>query len=346
MSYQAEALLTDGPGLGFRSGEVTRRDPGPRDVVLRVEYCGICHSDLHQALGEWPGGIFPMAPGHEIAGVVEAVGDAVCGFAVGDRGGVGCFVDSCRECPECLAGREQFCRKGQVSTYNARDYAGEPTYGGYSRRLTVDERYLVKLAPSLDLAVSAPLLCAGVTFFSPLTKWAAGPGKRVAVAGFGGIGHVGVQLAHALGAEVTVISHSAAKRADALTLGADRFVATAAESLDRFERYFDLILDTGPGAKQLDAYLPLLALDGVFVPLGMGGTPLVAGQMGLAWCDRVIAGSLIGGIAQTQATLDFCATSGVGAVVELIPPDPAAVNDAYARLQSGDVRYRFVIDWT
>jgi uncharacterized zinc-type alcohol dehydrogenase-like protein len=343
MPTTVPALLTDAAGAAFRRGTVERRDLGPRDVAIDIAYAGICHSDIHQAREEWGGAIFPMVPGHEIAGTVSAVGAEVEHYAVGDRVGVGCFVDACRECEYCLAGEEQFCVQGNVGTYNARGYDGEPTYGGYSTAVVVDERYVLRIPEAIALDVAAPLLCAGITTYSPLKHWGAGPGTKVAVVGLGGLGHMGVQLAHALGAEVTVISRTRAKEEDARRLGADHFVATSEEGAYRSIRNtFDLIINTVSADVDVDRLASTLRVDGSLVYVGAPSERQSFAVFSLIGGRRSVAGSTIGGIRETQEMLDFCGEHGIGAVVETIGADD--VMAAYDRVVDGEVHYRYVID--
>lgn len=322
---------------------IERRAPRANDVVIDIRYCGVCHSDIHQARDEWGGSIFPMVPGHEIVGQVAAVGSAVSGFAPGDAVGVGCFVDSCRACAACQQGEEQFCEAGMVATYNARERDGAPTYGGYSTRIVVDANYVLRIPPGLALDRAAPLLCAGITTYSPLRHYGVKPGHRVAVVGLGGLGHMAVKLARAMGAEVTVLSTSPAKRNDALALGAHDFGATAeAATFKRLANRFDLILDCVSAKHDYNAYLSLLALDGRMVLLGIPDEPVPLAAFSLIRNRRQLEGSLIGGIRETQEMLDFCAEHGVASDIELIPIQQ--INEAYERMIRGDVRYRFVID--
>ncbi|WP_156723277.1 NAD(P)-dependent alcohol dehydrogenase [Streptomyces apocyni] len=322
---------------------VERRPVGEFDVLIDIKYAGICHSDIHQARDGWGEGIYPMVPGHEIAGLVSEVGPGVTRFAVGDRVGVGCFVDSCRTCEYCEQGLEQFCVKGMTGTYNALDKNGEPTYGGYSTHIVVDENYTVRIPDALALDVAAPLLCAGITLYSPLRHWNAGPGKKVAILGLGGLGHMGVKIADALGAEVTVLSQSLRKKDDGLRLGADHYYATSdPATFERLASSFDLIVSTVSAPLDMDAFLSLLKTDGVFVNVGAPEEPNSLNMGSLIGGRKTLAGSMIGGIAETQEMLDFCAAHGLGSEIELISADQ--VNEAYERVVASDVRYRFVID--
>ena len=324
---------------------IERREPRAGEVLIDIRYCGVCHSDVHQARGEWGGnGLFPMVPGHEIVGHVAAVGDGVERFKIGDAVGVGCFVDSCRSCPQCLAGEEQYCDQGMTGTYNARERdTGVPTQGGYSTRITVNQDYVLRIPDALPLDRAAPLLCAGITTWSPLRDYGVKAGDRVAVVGLGGLGHMAVKLAAAMGAEVTVLSNSESKREAALALGAIEFAATRdPATFKQLANRFDLVIDTVSGQHDYNAYLSLLKFDGTMVLLGIpvDAVPVAAGA--LIMRRRKLAGSLIGGIRETQAMLDFCAEHGVASDIELI--DIADINEAYERMIRGDVRYRFVID--
>ncbi|MFD9267661.1 NAD(P)-dependent alcohol dehydrogenase [Streptomyces goshikiensis] len=322
---------------------VPRRPVGAHDVLIDIKYAGICHSDIHQVRDGWGEGLYPMVPGHEIAGVVAEVGPEVTRFAVGDRVGVGCIVDTCRECEYCLAGQEQYCVEGITGTYNAVDRQGERTYGGYSSHIVVDENYTVRIPDGLALDVAAPLLCAGITLYSPLKHWQAGPGKKVAVVGLGGLGHMGVKIAHALGAEVTVLSQSLRKREDGLKLGASHYYATSDETtFEKLAGSFDLILSTVSAPLDLGAYLGLLRVDGALVNVGAPEEPVALNLFSVIGGRKTLAGSMIGGIAETQEMLDFCAEHGLGSEIELIRADE--INEAYERVLASDVRYRFVID--
>jgi alcohol dehydrogenase (NADP+) len=320
-----------------------RRELREHDVAIDIKFCGICHSDIHQARDEWGGSIFPMVPGHEIAGVVTAVGSKVTKFKVGDKAGIGCMVDSCRTCEQCKEGLEQYCAVGAVWTYNAKEKDGEPTYGGYSDKIVADENYVLHMPDNLPLDASAPLLCAGITLYSPLKHWNAGPGKKVAIIGMGGLGHMGVKLAHALGAEVTVLSQSLRKEADGKRLGADHFYATSdPETFKKLERNFDLIINTVSGDMDWNQYLSLLKVDGSMVVVGVPEKPNEVASFALILGRRSLAGSAIGGIEETQEMLDFCGKHNVTSDIELIPIQK--VNEAYERVLKSDVRYRFVID--
>jgi alcohol dehydrogenase (NADP+) len=337
------ALSTPSAGAPFDATAIERRELREDDVQIDVKYCGICHSDVHQARDEWGGSIFPMVPGHEIAGVVAAVGPRVTKFAVGDRVGVGCMVDSCGECEYCKAGEEQFCVKGNVQTYNGRHYDGEPTYGGYSQQIVVKDRFVVRIPDSLELQDAAPLLCAGITTYVPLKHWNVGEGTKVAVVGMGGLGHVGVQIAAAMGAEVTVLSQTLSKQDDGLRFGAKHYYATSdRETFKQLRNSFDLILNTVSADFDINAYMRLLRVDGTLVTVGAPPQPYNVHAFSLIAGRRSLAGSAIGGLPDTQTMLDFCAEHDVKPQIELI--DANAVNGAYDRVVSSDVRYRFVID--
>ncbi|WP_030929832.1 NAD(P)-dependent alcohol dehydrogenase [Streptomyces sp. NRRL S-646] len=322
---------------------IERREVGEFDVLIDIKFAGICHSDIHQAREGWGEAIFPMVPGHEIAGIVSEVGAGVTKYQVGDRVGVGCLVDSCRECESCKAGEEQYCTGGNVGTYNAVGKDGEPTYGGYSEKVVVDENFVVRIPDALSLDVAAPLLCAGITTYSPLKHWNAGPGKKVAVLGMGGLGHMGVKIAHALGAEVTVLSQSLRKKDDGLKLGADHYYATSDEQTFKdLQGSFDLILSTVSAPLDFGAFLSLLKRDGALVNVGAPEEPIALNLFSVIAGRKTLAGSMIGGIAETQEMLDFCAEHGFGAEIEVISADQ--INEAYERVLASDVRYRFVID--
>ncbi|OJZ75165.1 alcohol dehydrogenase [Mycobacterium paraffinicum] len=322
---------------------ITRRDPGPHDVAIDIKFAGICHSDIHTVKGEWGEPHYPLVVGHEIAGVVTAVGPEVTKHKVGDRVGVGCMVNSCRECRSCRAGLEQYCERGMVGTYNAIDRDGTVTQGGYSQAVVVDENYVVRIPDSLPLDKAAPLLCAGITLFSPLRHWKAGEGTRLAIIGLGGLGHMGVKLGAAMGAHVTVLSQSLKKMEDGLRLGASEYYATAdPETFRKLRGSFDLILNTVSANLNLADYLKLLRVDGTLVELGIPEHPMEVPAFALALARRSLSGSNIGGIAETQEMLDFCAEHDVTPEIELVEPD--YINEAYERVLASDVRYRFVID--
>ena len=322
---------------------IERRDVGPNDVLIAIQYAGICHSDIHTVNGDWGPQPFPVVPGHEIVGVVAEVGADVTKHQVGDRVGVGCMVNSCGECANCRNGDEQYCLQGMVGTYAGTDRDGTTTQGGYSTHVVVDAGYVLQVPDGIDAAAAAPLLCAGITTWSPLRRWGAGPGKRVAVVGLGGLGHMAVKLAHAMGAEVTVLSQSLKKQEDGLRLGAEHYAATSdPDTFTALAGRFDLIVNTVSAAIDVDAYLSLLAVDGALVNVGAPAEPLSLNVMSLIGGRRTYAGSMIGGIAATQEMLDFCAEHGIGAEIEVIAADQ--VNEAYERVLASDVRYRFVID--
>ncbi|MBK3566114.1 NAD(P)-dependent alcohol dehydrogenase [Streptomyces sp. MBT62] len=322
---------------------IERRAVREFDVLIDIKFAGICHSDIHQAREGWGEAIFPMVPGHEIAGIVSEVGPGVTKFRVGDRVGVGCMVDSCRECDNCKAGLEQYCTGGNVGTYNALDKNGEPTYGGYAEKIVVDENYVLGIPEGISLDVAAPLLCAGITTYSPLKHWNAGPGKKVAIIGMGGLGHMGVKIAHALGAEVTVLSQTLSKKEDGLKLGADHYYATSdPKTFEELRGSLDLIISTVSAPLNLGAYLSLLRTDGALVNVGAPEEPVSLNLFSVIGGRKTLAGSGIGGIRETQEMLDFCAEHGFGAEIELISADQ--INEAYERVLASDVRYRFVID--
>jgi uncharacterized zinc-type alcohol dehydrogenase-like protein len=324
---------------------IERREVGPHDVAFDIKFAGICHSDIHTVKSEWGPANYPVVPGHEIAGVVTAVGSEVIKYKVGDHVGVGCFIDSCRECDNCQAGLQQYCTGdyGMHGTYNSTERDGTPTFGGYSTAIVVDENYVLRIPDSIPLDKAAPLLCAGITLFSPLRHWSAGPGKQVAVIGLGGLGHMGVKLAHAMGAHVTVLSQSLKKMEDGLSLGADEYYATSdRDTFTKLAGKFDLILNTVSANLPMGAYLGLLKVDGTLVELGIPEHPLEVPAFPLAGGRRSISGSMIGGIPETQEMLDFCAEHGVTPEIEVI--EASYVNEAYERVLASDVRYRFVID--
>jgi uncharacterized zinc-type alcohol dehydrogenase-like protein len=321
-----------------------RRQPRDHDVVIDIQYCGICHTDIHQVRDEWGASTFPMVPGHEIAGVVTGIGPKVTRYKMGDRVAVGCFVDSCRKCGPCLKGLEQYCVEGPTLTYNAVERDGKNrTQGGYSNKIIVDENYVLRIPENIPMNRASPLLCAGITMYSPLMHWKAGPGKKVGIIGLGGLGHMGVKIAHALGAEVTVLSHSLRKQEDGKRMGADNFYATSdPETFKRLKGYFDLIINTLAVEIDWDQYLNLLALDGTMVVVGIPEKKSPIGVSTLINGRRSLAGSVIGGIRETQEMLDFCSKHNLSSDIETIPIQN--INEAYERVVKSDVRYRFVID--
>lgn len=321
-----------------------RRAVGPTDVQFEILYCGVCHSDLHQVKNEWGGTRYPLVPGHEIVGRVTAVGDQVSRFKTGDLAGVGCLVDSCKECDNCNKGLEQFCRNGSTGTYNAPDkHTGGVTYGGYSNRIVVDQEFVLKVSDRLPLEGVAPLLCAGITTYSPLRHWKVGKGHRVAVVGLGGLGHMAVKLAASFGAEVTMLSTSPKKEEDARKLGAHHFALTSdTEQLKALTGKFDFIIDTVSAEHNYSDYLAMLDTDGVMICIGAPPNPSQIMAFNLIMGRKTIAGSLIGGIAETQEMLDYCAEHNIVSDVEVIRMD--YIDTAYERMLKGDVKYRFVID--
>jgi uncharacterized zinc-type alcohol dehydrogenase-like protein len=322
---------------------IERRDVGPDDVLIEVRYAGICHSDIHTVNGDWGPQPYPLVPGHEIVGIVAEVGADVTTHKVGDRVGVGCMVNSCGECVNCRNGDEQYCVNGMVGTYGATDRDGTITQGGYSTHVVVDADYVLSVPEGIDFEAAAPLLCAGITTYSPLRRWGAGPGKKVAIVGLGGLGHMAVKLAHAMGAEVTVLSQSLKKQEDGLRLGADHYFATSdPDTFAQLAGRFDLIVNTVSAVIDVDAYLGLLAVNGTLVNVGAPAEPLSLNVFSLIGARRSYAGSMIGGIRETQEMLDFCAEHQLAADVELISADK--INEAYERVLASDVRYRFVID--
>jgi uncharacterized zinc-type alcohol dehydrogenase-like protein len=340
LGYAAQSATTP-----LASHRFERREPRPDDVVIDILYCGVCHSDIHQARNEWHNSIYPMVPGHEIIGRVSAVGAQVAKFKVGDMVGVGCMVDSCQHCPSCQAGLEQYCIEGPTWTYNALDRRDSlPTFGGYSERIVVNDQFVVNIPDRLDAKSAAPLLCAGITTWSPLRHWKIGKGSKVAVIGLGGLGHMGLKFAKAMGAEVTLFTRSPGKEAEARRLGADQVVlSTDPKQMAAVAGQFDFILDTVPSQHDLNPYLLTLKLDGVHCLVGLLepiDPPVQAGVVILG--RRAISGSAIGGIAETQEMLDFCAEHGISCDIEMI--DIQQINQAYERMLKSDVRYRFVID--
>jgi uncharacterized zinc-type alcohol dehydrogenase-like protein len=324
--------------------EFKRRDLGPFDVGFTIEYAGICHSDIHQVREEWGTALFPMVPGHEIAGRVTHIGSKVSQFKIGDRIGVGVFIDSCRTCSNCLKGLQQYCLEGMTGTYNGYERNSQTiAFGGYSNYFVIEEGYAVHIPENLDLAGVAPLLCAGITLYSPIKHWKVGPGSKVAVMGLGGLGHMGVKFAAAMGAEVTVLSHSASKEADARAMGAHNFVLTSMEDWNKpLTKKIDLILNTVSADLDLDPYLNTLATDGTLVIIGLPGKPYAINAGTMLNGRRSIAGSMIGGMPELQEMLDFCGDHNIVSDVEII--DPSYINQAYERTVASDVKYRFVID--
>ncbi|MCR6097744.1 NAD(P)-dependent alcohol dehydrogenase [Salipaludibacillus agaradhaerens] len=338
-----KARAVDGPDKGFRAAEIKRRDLDAQDVLIEIKYAGICHSDIHIAHGDWGEVTYPLVPGHEIAGVVTDVGQEVTKYKVGDRVGVGCMVDSCGECVNCSKDEEQYCLKGHVPTYAGVDKYGEPTQGGYSTHIVVTEEFVVSIPDNLPLDAAAPLLCAGITTYSPLNHWEAGPGKKIAVVGMGGLGHMAVKIAHAMGAEVTVLSQSLKKKEDGLAFGAHHYYATSdPETFTKLAGSFDLIINTVSANIDINAYFSLLALDGTLVNVGAPAEPLSVNVFTLIPHRRSFAGSMIGGIRETQEMLDFCAAHDIMPNIEVISADQ--IDKAYERVLASDVKYRFVID--
>ncbi len=322
----------------------TRREVGPHDVLVEIVYSGICHSDIHQVREEWGEAIFPMVPGHEIAGIVKEVGSEVKKFKPGMRAGVGVFIDSCRKCENCLAGENQYCLEGMTGTYNGYERDGKTVaQGGYANAIVIHEDYVLKLPDNLEMSGIAPLLCAGITLYSPLKHWGAGPGKKVGIIGLGGLGHMGVKFAHALGAEVTVLSHSANKEADAKAMGADHFILTKDEKFfESHKMEFDLLINSVSAPLDLNNYLEMLKLNGSLVMVGLSGQPYPIDAFQMLNQRRRIAGSMIGGMKQTQEMLDFAGEKNIVSDVEVIKAED--INKAYKRVVASDVKYRFVID--
>ena len=339
------AYATPSAKAPFEKVQIERRDLGPTDILIKIAFAGICHSDIHTGREEWGPAHFPLVPGHEIAGTVAEVGSDVTKYSVGDRVGVGCMVDSCRECENCKAGEEQYCLKGNVGTYNAIGKDGRPTEGGYSTHIVVDEAFVLGIPEGIELDAAAPLLCAGITLYSPLNHWNAGPGKKVAIVGMGGLGHMGVQIASAMGAEVTVLSQTLSKKDDGERFGAHHYYATSDETtFETLAGSFDLVVNTVSASLPMQKYLSLLRLDGTMVSVGAPAEPLEVPAFALIPMRRRWAGSMIGGIRETQEMLDFCAEHGIGAQVETISGEQ--IDEAWDRVVGSDVRYRFVIDTT
>jgi uncharacterized zinc-type alcohol dehydrogenase-like protein len=338
-SYAAQSATTPLAPFG-----INRREPGATDVEMQILFCGVCHSDLHQARNEWQNTIYPCVPGHEIIGRVTRAGSRVSRFKVGDLGAVGCMVDSCRTCANCRAGLEQYCLAFPTFTYNGNDrFLGGPTFGGYSTSIVVDEAFVLRVPAGLDLAATAPLLCAGITTYSPLRHWKAGPNKKVGIVGLGGLGHMGVKFARAFGAHVVLFTTSPAKVPDGLRLGAHEVVISKdPDAMKKHSASFDFILDAVSAEHDINAYLSLLKLDGTLTLVGLPGHPLPVAAFNLLLPRRSLAGSAIGGIAETQEMLDFCGQHRIVCDIELIPIQK--INEAWERMLKQDVRYRFVID--
>jgi uncharacterized zinc-type alcohol dehydrogenase-like protein len=341
---QVKAFGTAAANADLTHLNIKRRKPTAHDVEIEILYCGVCHSDLHTARNEWHGTIYPCVPGHEIVGKVVNTGSSVKKFKVGDVGAVGCLVDSCRECQYCDEGLEQYCEAGQVQTYNSLDpYLGTATYGGYSESIVVHEDFVLRVPKNLDLAATAPLLCAGITTYSPLRHWKVGPGKKVGVVGLGGLGHMGVKLAKAMGAEVTVFTTSTSKFKDAKRLGADDVVlSTDPEQMAKYTGKLHFVLDAVSAQHDINMYLSLLRVDGSLTLVGAPEHPLPVAPFSLIPMRKSFAGSMIGGLPETQEMLDFCGKHNIVSDIEMI--DIQQINNAYDRLLKGDVKYRFVID--
>ncbi|MYV95580.1 NAD(P)-dependent alcohol dehydrogenase [Streptomyces sp. SID1034] len=343
MSTTVPALSTSKAGSPFERITLERRDLRSNDVRIDIRYAGICHSDIHQARDEWGVALFPMTPGHEIIGTVAEVGPDVTAHRVGDVVGVGCFVDSCLECEACRDGEEQFCSRGVVQTYAQKDYQGDVTYGGYSRGIVVRDHFVLKIPDGVDLAATTPLLCAGITTYAPLKRYGVGPGVKVGVIGMGGLGHVAVKIAAALGAEVSVLSRTDSKKEDGLAFGAEHYYATEdGSAFDRLAGHFDVLVNTVGAGIPLDEFLGTLGRGGTMVNLGAPSDALEIPAFALLAMRRAVAGSMVGGLEQTQEMLDFCAEHGITATIELISADQ--VDEYYEKVVSGAVRYRAVID--
>ncbi|MCA1712132.1 MAG: NAD(P)-dependent alcohol dehydrogenase [Actinobacteria bacterium] len=337
------AYATPAAKAPFERTTIERREVGPKDVRIDIKFAGICHSDIHTGRDEWGAATYPLVPGHEIAGIVAEVGSEVTTHAVGDRVGVGCLVNSCRDCDHCQQGLEQYCLGKSVGTYNDVDVDGTPTYGGYSKEVVVDEHFVLHIPDALELDIAAPLLCAGITMFSPLNHWKCGPGKKVAIVGLGGLGHVGVKIAAAMGADVSVLSQSLSKQDDGLAFGATSYYATSdPATLKSLRGTFDLIINTVSAPLPMSKFLSLLRLDGTLVNVGAPPEPQEISVGVLMGARRSWAGSGIGGIPETQQMLDFCAEHGIGAEIETISGEQ--IDEAWDRVVGSDVRYRFVID--
>lgn len=343
-THTTRAFGTEAPEADLKQMNIERREVTEKDVEIDILYCGVCHSDIHTARNEWPGTIYPNVPGHEIVGRITKVGSGVTKFKVGDLAAVGCMVDSCRECESCKEGLEQYCENGMTGTYNAPDkHLGIQTFGGYSERVVVDEDFVLRVPENLDLAAAAPLLCAGITTYSPLRHWNIGPGKKVGIVGIGGLGHMGVKLAKAMGAHVVVITTSASKTEDAKRLGADEVIlSNDEEQMKNNAGTLNFILDCVSAQHDINAYLSLLKRDGQLTLVGAPEVPLPVAAFSLIPGRKSFSGSMIGGIAETQEMLDFCGKHNITSDIELIPIQD--INNAYERMLKGDVKYRFVID--
>jgi uncharacterized zinc-type alcohol dehydrogenase-like protein len=341
---KTQALIVSAPGAAFEKAEMPLRELAADSVAINIKYSGICHSDIHQVRDEWFEGIFPMVPGHEIVGEVTAVGDSVTKFKVGDRVGVGTFVDSCGTCDPCQRGMENYCRTGNVQTYNGRHYDGEESYGGYAKDVVVKEHFVLKVPENLDYAAAAPLLCAGVTVWSPLKHWNVGPGMKVAIMGLGGLGHMAVKFAVAMGAETYVLGHSPNKAQDAKEMGATEYLITA-ESFESHKDTFDVILNTVSADIELDSLVGMLKVGGTLIYVGVSGNKQSFHPFSLITGLKSIAGANTGSIIGTQEMLDFCGEHNIVSTIEMVDAsDPKAIDDAYARVVGSDIRYRFVID--
>ena len=344
--FSTRGYATHSAGEPLKPFSFDRRDPGPEDVQIEIQFCGVCHSDMHIARNEWGATQYPCVPGHEIVGRVVRVGRLVRKFKEGELAAVGCLVDSCRQCVNCKADLEQFCEQGATFTYNGKDkHTGGPTYGGYSKSIVVDQNYVLRLSDKLDLAASAPLLCAGITTYSPLRKWKVATGKKVGVIGLGGLGHMALKFAHAFGAGVTLFTTSPGKAKDAHCFGAHEVVISKdEEAMEKQVKRFDFVIDTVSAQHDLNACLSLLKRDGVLALVGVPAQPIEVRAFSLIVPRRQFAGSLIGGIAETQEMLDFCAERGIACEIEKIAI--SQINEAYERMLKRDVKYRFVIDMT
>ncbi|MEA4948046.1 MAG: NAD(P)-dependent alcohol dehydrogenase [Petrimonas sp.] len=342
-TFSVKAYGTEAADADLKQMHIERREPTPADVEIEILYCGICHSDLHSIHNDWGGTIYPIVPGHEIVGRISKIGENVSKFKVGDLAGVGCIVDSCRECQHCHEGEEQFCESGWTVVFNAPDRKyGGTTYGGFSEKIIVDENYVVHVPESLELAQAAPILCAGITVYSPLKHWQAGPGKNVGIIGIGGLGHMAIKIAKAMGAYITVFTTSQAKSDDARRLGADAVVlSTNSKQMSNCPKQ-DMILDTVSAKHDLDTYIDLLKVDGSLVMVGLPAEKLEISAGTVVHGRKSFSGSNIGGIRETQEVLDFCAKHNITAEIELITVDQ--INNALKRLGKSDVKYRFVID--